>query len=1275
MIESYVRNPVKVTVGALLVVLFGIIGLYRMPMQLTPEVEIPTISIETRWPGAAPEDVETEIINKQEEQLKSVEGVTKMTSESSDSSGRITLEFPVGTDMQEALLKVNTRLQQVENYPENAREPIISTSDANARAIAWFILRPKVADANQISAFIEEHPDLREVLQPALRGHNSGVRLARLRSIAEEHPEVARLLPDPSLDITEYRTFAEEYIEARFERVPGVANANVLGGREEEIQVIVDPQQLAIRRLTVEDVRQALQGANIDTSAGDTWDGKRRYVVRTEGRFRKPEDVLDVIIRPDPGRVFVRDIVQQQPWFRIVVDPNALTERNLTIQDVQRALPGSVRGYFEGDVWSAEMGFTLRTKEPFAQTPYPDERIILDAVVRSTDDGPIRVEDVIQRSPDGRLALTRESRPRVELGYKKPDGVVRRYGSSTIAINAERAVGSNVLEVMKGLRAAVQELNDQVLQNREIPLELEQVYDETEYIYSAIDLVNTNILIGGFLTVCVLLIFLRNARSTLVIGIAIPTSIIGTFLILNMLDRSLNVISLAGLAFAVGMLVDNAVVVLENIYQHYQRGKSPMRASVDGASEVRGAVLSSTLTTLAVFIPVVFVEEQAGQLFRDIALAVSGGVALSLIVSLTVIPMAASRLLKRRPKGSRAGVESGDGDGRPSWPRSVNGSPNGSHPPSRLRRAGTTALGFIDRPAGWFVGGLMNLNTWLQRRAYRRLATLLVFVGLAGGMIWLIWPKVEYLPTGNRNLVFGILQPPPGYNLAELVDLGEQLEGNMRPYWDVDLDSAEAENLKYPPIRDFFYVARGRMVFVGVRAADPSRAKELVGLVQEASGSLPGVFGIANQSSLFERGLTAGRTVDIEITGPDIDKLLDIGRGVMGQVGQVIPGGRAFPQPSLDKASPEVEITLKNVKAAEVGLNEAQLGYAVDALIDGAFAGNYYKGSTEIDLRIIAEDLDPPTPAPANTYIDPVLRELPVYRSTSVEDIPNLWINTPSGKLVQIRSVADVTITGTPEQIAHRQRLRAITIQVTPPEEMPLEEAVAQIQEQIVQPLVEQGTLGDEYQITLSGTADKLQQTWEALYKNFILALLITYLLMAALFESWLYPLVVILSVPMGALGGFLGLWVLNLWVVQSLDVLTMLGFVMLIGTVVNNPILIVEQALINIRELKMSYRDAVLKATRTRVRPIFMTTLTTVLGLMPLVLFPGAGSELYRGIGSVLLGGLLVSAFVTLVLVPSVFSLFLEGKEWTINRLGLDKQDEEELDTMEAPVLAPHHE
>ena len=1087
LIAACVANPVKAAVGVLLLTLFGGLALLTMPVQLTPEVQIPTILVETRWPGASPQEIEQEIIQPLEENLRSVEGLTKLSSTSGNGLGSVDLEFGIGTDMDQALVKINTRLQQIRDWPIDADRPTLKTSSSSSRPIAWLILGQAAPDPALLEKAAREHPTHADALNRIRNARSANLALYRLQKLITEAPELATLAP-PEIDVTTMRRMAEDDIESRLERVPGVSGADLVGGREDELQVIVDPQLLAARQLTIDDLRQALANQNQDTSGGDFWEGKRRYIVRTIGQFRSPEQVEGVIItRRDGKPVYVRDVA------------------------------------------------------------------------------------------------------RVQLGMKKATGVVRRVGSSSIAVRVTRDQNANVLETMRQLRRVAADIDQNLLAPRGLSLAL--VYDETTYIDSAIGLVQNNIVVGGLLTIMTLLLFLRTIRPTLIVAVAIPVSIIGTFLLLSVFGRTLNVISLAGMAFAVGMLVDNAVVVLENIDTHWRRGEDRRTAAIEGSGEVWGAVLASTLTTVAVFLPVLFVKEEAGQLFGDIALAISAAVVLSLIVSVLVVPVAASVLLKQRADATACVTQ------RPDI---------------------AAQLGQL------FSNSLLGFDRFLLANPFRQLVASVAIIAAAVLTTWIMLPKVEYLPEGNRNLVFGILLPPPGYNLDELIRLGERVEERLIPYWDVDPDTPEAAALDAPVLSDFFFVARDRSVFIGLRSVDPLAASQLVSLVRRVAGDLPGTIAVAKQSSLFEQGIGSGRSIDIEITGPQLEKLVQIGGMVMGRLQEVTPGSQNLPKPSLDLSNPEVQLVPRLEQAADMRLDTRQLGYMVDCLVDGGYATDYFLGSDRIDLVIKGEDR--------------------FVRRT--QDVRNLPVITPGGQLVPLDSVAEVLeYSSGPEQILHRERERAITVQVSPPPTMPLEEAQERIEREIVAPLEASGELAGGFRITLGGTADKLRATWDALWFNLALAGLITYLLMAALFESWFYPAVIIAAVPLGSVGGLVGLTVLNtvgqpFGIFQPLDVLTMLGFVILIGTVVNNPILIVDRTLQLIRGGGISASEAILKAVAGRIRPIFMTTMTTLLGLLPLVLIPGAGSELYRGLGAVLLGGLLVSTVVTLVLVPVLLGL-----------------------------------
>ena len=1113
LIEAFTRNPVKVAVGVLLTVLFGLVALLRMPVQLTPEVETPIISIETSWPGASPEEVEREIVQEQEEQLQSVEGVTKMTSECGDSQGYITLEFQVGTDLSQALVRVNSRLQQVAEYPADAKEPVITTASSSAFTfIALFVLRARTPSHEQIAAFLarEENCDLREALRPVHAAQNSQLAAYRLRNLVGQRPEIERrvqeLLP-PKIEIHAFREFAEDMIEARFERVPGVGSSNVFGGREQEMRVVMDAQRLSAHGLIIADVRRALREQNRDVSAGDLASGHRRYIIRTLSRFRSEEDVANVIV--GCGR----------------------------------------------------------------------------------DGAPTYLRDVAE----------------VRLGYKKPTYAVRNFAEPCLTVGVHRQTGANVLDTTARIREIAAELNRGLLHAR--GLELVSMWDESEYIYSALWLVNQDIIVGGLLTVAALLLFLRNWRTTIVIGLTIPISIMGAFLLLHLMGRSMNVVSLAGLTFAVGMFVDNGIVVLENVFRRNELGEEPFRAAVRGTHEVWGAVLASTLANLAVFLPVLFVQEEAGQLFRDIALAISAALSLSLLVSVAMVPTAAARLL-RRAGGPLA----------PAAPR---------------RRA--VWLAPLDRFAAGFVGTVLSVNAFVLRSAVRRLATVLLLIGASVGLSWFLMPKVEYLPSGNRNQVIGQVAPPPGYNLDRMLQIGQKMEDDTRPYWDIDRGAPNSNRLDYPAVGNYTVLATTDRVYFVMRAVDPMRIGELVPLVQKLGAQFPGALAFATQTSLFSPGLSGGRSVDIEITGPDLSKLAALARGVFEQVPRVVPGSRAFPHPSLELSSPQVHIVPRRERSAQMQIGAAELGYALDALVDGAYAADYYVGGKKIDLTIAAG----------------------AASAGRMQDLPGLPVQTASGKLARLDGLANINFAGSAEAIFRRERQRALAISVAPPDEMPLEQAMELIESRIVAPLRQSGQIGGAYEIRLSGTADKLQAAWQALRWNLVLAAVITYLLMAALFESWLYPLVIILSVPLGMVGGFVGLWLLNVYLgllphaaVQSLDVVTMLGFVILVGTVVNNPILIVHQSLNHMRE-GMPMREAILESTRTRIRPIFMTTSITVVGLLPLVLVPGEGSELYRGLGAVVLGGLLVSTLFTLVLVPAVFSLALEAKAALLRRLG----------------------
>jgi hydrophobic/amphiphilic exporter-1 (mainly G- bacteria), HAE1 family len=1147
-IRFCIENPVKVTVCVLLSLLFGIVSLIGTPVQLTPDVSEPEITVTTVWPGASAQEVEREITDEQEEQLKSVEGLREFMSSSRDGSSTITLRFPVGTPLSDARSRINDKLNQVAKYPVDAREPTISEGAANTEFVCWIILKPLPPTLQELQSFVEVHPELQEPLKKYLDGSRP-VDLGRITSLKAKYPAIEVLLRGRA-DPTRMRKFTEDFIEARFERVPGVAASNVLGGQEEEFRVVVDPAKLAAHHMTVADLQRSLREQNINVSAGDIWEGKQRNIVRTLGQFDTAEKVAD-------------------------------------------------------------------------------------AIVGIRDNAPVRVRDIGS----------------VGIDYKKPDGVVRQKGVEGLAINCQQAPGTNVLEIMgpprgeldldrdgtitqfelsesrrihgDNLRIAIEELNTGVLAQK--GLELEQVYDQTEYIHSAVDMVEENIYSGSALALIVLWVFLRNVRTVAVIGISIPISVIASFIFIKALGRSINVISLAGMAFAVGMAVDNAIVVLENIFRRYETGESPEEASIRGTAEVWGAVFANTCTTLAVLIPIILIEGQAGQLFRDISIAITYANVLSMVVSFTVVPVAAFYILKPHPvladgtQGIGSASPFGTEDEKP---------------------------GLITSLVNGFVYWLKLMMT-MPGGALIRFGIVLLMVA---GSYWgsqLMMPRMEYLPEGNRNLVFAILLPPSGYNVDQMIKVGRRVEDDMAKYWEAEAGSPEEAALDGPRMKNFFFVARGGMLFMGAAAEDPLSAGGMVPVMQKAAGQIPGVIPIVNQSSLFRGGLSGGRAIDIEITGPSIERINQLCNMILMQAMGVGPyegqgvfpvsqGHQVRPMANPQSTNPELHILPNWEHAADLGVSTEELGYAVNALVDGAYAGDYWHNGRKIDLVIYGAD----------------------EFARQTQDLENLPVSTRSGKVVNIASLAHVKATGGPEVVNHIERQRSITIQIKPNMSMALDEAISLADEKIRIPLLSSPlTESGLYQIRFAGTADKLQDMRRAMQGSLLMAGVITYLLMCALFESYFYPLIIMTSVALGMVGGFAGLALLNVWFPQPMDTLTMLGFVILIGVVVNNAILIVHQALQNMKQ-GMDHQTAILDSTRTRLRPIFMSTITTVLGMLPLVVpmpswnasgkmvfIPGAGSELYRGLGSVVLGGLIVSTVFTLVLIPLSFSLALDAR------------------------------
>ncbi len=1050
MFRFAIEKPLIVAVAVLIICLFGILAVFRVPIQMIPDLDVRVVTVITKWPGATPQDVEKEIIVEQEEYLRRIPGLDRMISRAETGVGEIDLEFPYGTDVNEVLIRVNNALTQVPGYPENVDEPRLVANSAEAPFL-FFSTRPLPGNPQDVN-------------------------------------------------MTEMRDFLEDNVRVQFERVRGVSEVIMYGGAERQVKIFVDPVKLVERRITLSEVRNAIRARNRDVSGGDLDSGKRRYLIRTIGRFETAEDMENMVVaRRDSAFVRLRDL-----------------------------------GY-------------------------------------------------------------------VELSTFEVDTYFYAHGVQTVSLALNRQIGANVVEVKDRVINKVEELNNGLLKER--GMRMDYGFDDVLYITDSVNNVRNNLVIGALLATLVLYLFLRTPSATIIGALGIPVCTLAAFLGLLISGRTINVISLAGVAFAIGMTLDNSIVVLENIYRHRTAGKDRRRAALDGVAEVWPALLASTLTTVFVFIPIIFIREEAGQLYSDIAVAISASILMSLLVATLVVPTLCSRFLS-------------------------------------LKSADPAAAAGGLYAAGQRVGGmLIRFVHWLMKGITRRLG----LVALVGGITALIFasiPKAEYLPEGEEQKIFVRLFAPPGYNIDEMNAIHKAVDDFLVPHIGEDPDKFARGESDFPGLKYVIgYATSSRSVLIP-EATSPDQVDDMLDIVMGKIREIPGIHAFASRGSLFSGNMGGSRSINLELSGADLVSLFDAGLKAFVQARSVFenPQIRAQP-PGLTIGQPLVEILPDWERAGELGIDAGDLGYAVWAFSDGAFVDEFFLGDEKIDMFLYST---------RGTISQP-------------EDVDDIMLYSPRGGAVPLSAVAEVRQTVNTETIRRVDSERTITLGIVPPRDIPLEQGVDMVRRGIIDELKASGEIGDDISMRITGASDQLEDTRDALKGNFIIAVFISYLLLVAIFSHWGYPLLVMTTVPVGIGGGLFGLWLLNAIggnlsllglsdIYQPFDVITMLGFLILIGTVVNSPILIIDRTMRNIKTGGMGSVDAVLESTRARLRPIMISTITTIFGLSPLVFNPGAGTELYRGLGVIVMFGLLFSTLITLTFMPTLLSLILQFRE----RLGL---------------------
>lgn len=752
---------------------------------------------------------------------------------------------------------------------------------------------------------------------------------------------------------------------------------------------------------------------------------------------------------------------------------------------------------------------------------------------------------------------------RVSIGPGKADGFIYQNGNPAVRLGISKTNDANVLEALAGVKARMDELNATIFADRGMVAEYS--FDPGLYIDRSIGLLSSNLIIGMLFSVGALWIFLRQWRATLLIAIAIPVSLLATFIVLKLTGRTLNVISLSGLAFATGMVLDAAIVVLENIVRLRERGETPKDASDIGVAQVWGALLASTVTTVAIFIPIMFLKDAVGQMFADLALTIAIGVSMSLLVAVTILPTTARFWMRQLPEPEK---------GETVWDRMAN----------KLM----TLTDDTGKQLAWVLG---------------------LMVGSVLLIITLV-PPSNYLPPVQRDTVDSFLSFPPGVSVETAdAEIAQLIEERIEPY---------ITGGKEPAIRDYFLWSFPGATggWLAINAVDANDLEAIQAKVDsEFIAGIPDLYGATFRRSLFG-GFESENSVELRIMAADLDAVRGAAQQAVGAIFANLPGAfpRAEPDPTAEAT--QLQFEPNDVRLAEVGWNRSDLTQVILELGQGTWLGEYFDGTERLDIYLKSERFNTP------------------------EQISAVPVQTPLGGVVPLGELVDVSEALGPSMILRYNRLRGASIYVNPPPGMSLEVLISELKTKI-EPVI-LAALPRGAKVEYAGNAAELDSALGTLGLFFAAALVLLVLIMAALFKSLKAAMLVVVSIPLAMVGGVVMLKILG---IEALDILGWIGFIILLGLVVNNAILLVAQTRIA-EERGMNRTEAVRQALRLRLRPIFMSTLTSLFGMLPLLLFPGAGSGIYRAMAAAIVGGMSVSTLFTLVLLPSLLQLTVSRKK-----------------------------
>ena len=1008
--DTAIQRPVLATVFALLLIAFGLIALERLPVQEYPAIDPPVVSIETNYPGASADVVETRITQVLEDRIAGIEGIDLIESTSSDGESEIDITFNLDRDIEAAANDIRDRVSGVsDNLPEEAEPPEVEKADSSDDVIMWLSLTAE------------------------------------------------------GYTVPELTDYANRYLVDRFATQTGVSRVRVGGGKEYAMRVWLKRNALAARGLTVTDVEDALRAENVELPAGFLESDSRQFTLRLPRSFETAADFRDLVI--DQG-----------------------------------------------------------------------------------DDGYLtRLSDVAG----------------VEVGSVEERSLFRGNGVPMVGLGIMKQSTANILEVSQGVKAEMARLESTLPDGMQMRLN----FDSSVFVSGALTEVVATLFIAMGLVVVVIFLFLGNVRTTLVPAVTVPISIIGTFIALNAFGFTLNLLTLMALVLAIGLVVDDAIVVLENVHRRMQLyGETPLVAAFRGTRQIGFAVIATTLVLIAVFVPLSFLRGDIGRLFTEFALTLAAAVAISCLLALSLAPMMCSKVLDPRMHESRI-----------------------SHAVHTL----------LDATQRLYRHVLVTLLRW-------RWACLVTFAALLGATVWLFGELPnEYTPQEDRGNFFILVNGPEGATFDYMQDYMDEIEARLLPL----VDEGEIRNISVRAPRGYGNIENFNdgIVIVSLAAWGERRsAWDIMADVRRRLADLPGVEAAPVMRQGF--GGRIQKPVQFVIGGGTYESLVTWRDQLLERIRADEDSGLTALDSDYKETQPQLRIEIDYQRAAALGVNVDTIGRTLQTLLGGRSVTSYVDDGEEYDVILEGE---------RDTQRSP-------------RALDNIQVRSDrSGELIPLASLVTLSDYADASELNRFNRVRAITLEANLADGASMGEALGYL-----------NTLADEVlpadaMIDYKGPSRDYQDSSGATTFLMIMGLLVVFLVLAAQFESFVHPLVIMLTVPLAISGALFGLWLTG----QSLNIYSQVGMVMLVGLAAKNGILIVEFAN-QLRDEGRAFRDALIDASVTRLRPILMTAVTTMAGAVPLIFASGPGAETRLVIGTVIFSGVAAATLFTLLVVPVAYDI-----------------------------------